>query len=529
MTWVMNNAKNIKYFGGGSRYNMYSAAALRPNSFPAMREFEFYYNSCFGANLNLSSGIGSIYGFGDLLSDFELRPGDPETEPTVLYFDKIGQPKLTIRHQSSYEITFSNILAESTPSTSGRAEIGKRVKRSSTLLYEDDSHNTRKRLKKSPKLCYDEDKVANILADLKEANWRQIIPTINAEQTVQYENVFERAKRIREAKTSAEVSPSSNLLSVALQTVSVPVQNEMTTCNSVKRRRNAIYLPSPKRRAVYSTVSDVLPVPALVSELVANISKNKNSINGDTSGDTLREDNVTLTNKRKRRTAQSKIEPLAACAYSDGYAATTSISELRVIYFPRTSVLFTMIDSLQYQNILAKYNIVEADINDNYEYVIAERISCTPEFLAGVVSGKPIVSIKWIHDLSEKSVWLDPSAYLLKDDHGEKEYNFDLSVTQRMARSKRLFENFSILVTPHIDADLEGVVLSGGGRFLQTNVTATSADEILCVSDETDKQMWPKLRRKYPNLKRIISLDGFLKMIFQSTHDINTTDVFYQI
>ncbi|XP_037044897.1 uncharacterized protein LOC119080600 [Bradysia coprophila] len=425
---------------------------------------------------------------------------------------------------SSYEITFANILAESTPSTSVRAETGKRVKRSSTLLYEDDSlQDTRKRLKKSPKLRHDDDKVANILADLKEANWREIVPTINDEQTVQYENVFERAKRIREAETSCEVSPSSNLLPVALQTVSEPVQNEMTICSSIKKRRYAIYLPSPKKRAVSSTVSDVLPVP--VSELVANISENENSINADTSNDTLREGNVTLTNKRKRRTVRSKIRPMAA--YSDVCAA--NITELQVIYFPRTSVLFTMIDSLQYQNTLSKYNIAVAYINDNYDYVIAERICCSPEFLTAVVSGRPIVSIEWIHDLSETNVWLDPLNYLLKDDNGEKEYNFDLAVTQRMARSKRLFENYSILVTPHIDADLRGVVLSGGGRFLQTNVTATSADEILCVSDETDKQMWPKLQRKYPNLKRIISLDGFLKMIFQYTHDINMEDVFYPI
>ncbi|KAJ6637321.1 hypothetical protein Bhyg_10051 [Pseudolycoriella hygida] len=117
MTWVMNNAKNVKYFGGGSRYNMYAGAALHP-SFGKMRPFEFYYNSCFGANLNLSIGIGSIYGFGDLLGDFELRPGNAVTEPGVIYFVKIGQPKLTIRHQvtlTDYKsfVFFSNCWMES--------------------------------------------------------------------------------------------------------------------------------------------------------------------------------------------------------------------------------------------------------------------------------------------------------------------------------------------------------------------------------------------------------------------------------
>ncbi|KAJ6637320.1 hypothetical protein Bhyg_10050 [Pseudolycoriella hygida] len=117
MTWVMNNAGNVKYFGGGSEYNMYGVAALHP-TFGKMRPFEFYYNSCFGANLNFTSGIGSLYGFGDLLGDFELRPGNAVTEPGAIYFVKIGQPKLTIRHQvtlTDYKsfVFFSNCWKES--------------------------------------------------------------------------------------------------------------------------------------------------------------------------------------------------------------------------------------------------------------------------------------------------------------------------------------------------------------------------------------------------------------------------------
>ncbi|XP_037042553.1 uncharacterized protein LOC119078921 [Bradysia coprophila] len=99
MTWLLQNAANIKYFGGGSKYNVYSATAQLPNLFPSLREFELYYDSCFEGTINLSSGIGSLYGFGELLGDFKIRPGDPETEPTALYFVKIGQPQLTLRHQ----------------------------------------------------------------------------------------------------------------------------------------------------------------------------------------------------------------------------------------------------------------------------------------------------------------------------------------------------------------------------------------------------------------------------------------------
>lgn len=104
-------------------------------------------------------------------------------------------------------------------------------------------------------------------------------------------------------------------------------------------------------------------------------------------------------------------------------------------------------------------DIVVADSNDKCNYVIAERINCSPQFLSAVVTGTPIVSIQWIHDLDEKGQWLNPLAYLLKDDNGEKEYNFDLAATQKMASGKRLFENCSVLITPHIvPADLESMI-----------------------------------------------------------------------
>lgn len=44
-------------------------------------------------------------------------------------------------------------------------------------------------------------------------------------------------------------------------------------------------------------------------------------------------------------------------------------------------------------------------------------------------------------------------------------------------------------------------------------------DNVLCVSDEKDRNMWPKLKTKYPILTDIISVDGFFDMIFQ--YDLN--------
>lgn len=117
-------------------------------------------------------------------------------------------------------------------------------KRSSTLLHDSDHLiNIRKTLKKSSNLRRDDVKVAKILADLKGANWGQILPSLNAEQrAIKHESVFERAKQFRGVMTSSEVTPSSN----SPITVCEPGQNKVTKFNFIRKRRYAIYSPTPQ-------------------------------------------------------------------------------------------------------------------------------------------------------------------------------------------------------------------------------------------------------------------------------------------
>lgn len=94
-------------------------------------------------------------------------------------------------------------------------------------------------------------------------------------------------------------------------------------------------------------------------------------------------------------------------------------------------------------------DIFVADINEKYDYVIAERICRSPKFLSAVVAGKPIVSLDWIKALKNSKDWLDPLNFLLKDNQGEKFYNFNLSNTLALATNRKIFANYSILVTPN--------------------------------------------------------------------------------
>lgn len=97
-----------------------------------------------------------------------------------------------------------------------------------------------------------------------------------------------------------------------------------------------------------------------------------------------------------------------------------------------------------------RLDIFVADNNEKYDYVIAEKICRSPKFLSAIVSGKPIVSLDWIRALTTSSHWLNPLDYLLKDEDGEKQHSFNLTntLTTANASNHKLFEKYSILVTP---------------------------------------------------------------------------------
>lgn len=96
-------------------------------------------------------------------------------------------------------------------------------------------------------------------------------------------------------------------------------------------------------------------------------------------------------------------------------------------------------------------DIYVAAPNESYDYLVAERIHRSAKFLSAVVSGKPIISLKWLEELNKRDKWLDPLSYQLKDDEGEKQFNFSLSETLGIAMraDRKLFHNYSILITTH--------------------------------------------------------------------------------
>ncbi|XP_037024514.1 mediator of DNA damage checkpoint protein 1 [Bradysia coprophila] len=417
------------------------------------------------------------------------------------------------------------LTAQSTPVATGRtgkqATQTSRNKRALILpgnTRQSDAQRTFKRAKSSA----DEIEAAKILVDLKKTDWTQILPSVNEEQNVfPFVNVFENSRRVVRL-TIPPLAPQTSILRD---------QNQATASKPITKRRNAIYIPATQHSTDPVPNAQRKQAPVTVTQQVSKGSKSTNAgalpLNPA--------DNGVLTNVTNRRLTRKQSQLLAAFSRSNSALGTTStsIAERRATaYFQRTSVLFTMVDTAKYKTILHTYNIFVADTNEKYDYVITERICRSPKFLSAVVSGKPILSVEWLHELDKQKIWLDPLSYLLKDDNGEREFGFNLSATLLKATNKRLFENYSILVTPHTTISpnlLKDVIFSGGGKYLKTSLVPRRGDEIICISDGADKKMWPTILRKYPTLKKIISLDGFSKMIFKYTHDVSSADILHQI
>lgn len=90
----------LTYIVAGSKFNLFALSADYPQ-FRVMRDFEFYYEACLQNYLNLTSGIGLIYGFGDgIIRNFDVRPRNNLLETGIIDFISLPTPGLqnVIRH-----------------------------------------------------------------------------------------------------------------------------------------------------------------------------------------------------------------------------------------------------------------------------------------------------------------------------------------------------------------------------------------------------------------------------------------------
>lgn len=94
-------------------------------------------------------------------------------------------------------------------------------------------------------------------------------------------------------------------------------------------------------------------------------------------------------------------------------------------------------------------DIVMVNSGDDYAALVTDRIYRSTKFMCALACGKPIVSTAWLKALQQTKSRVDPMRFLLKDDEGEKKYNFCLAKTVGESAKKGLFRHYSILVTPN--------------------------------------------------------------------------------
>ncbi|KAJ6641703.1 Mediator of DNA damage checkpoint protein 1 [Pseudolycoriella hygida] len=408
--------------------------------------------------------------------------------------------------QNTSSSSFFQVVPGNTSTPYPNQNIRPPLKRPSTLILGE----TLKKMKTSVDV-----KMGKMLAALKTPNWTALTKKANAEQaTVEYETIFKRSRRLFTEESNA-LKKSTNAIANRGNEVFVDELETLSLANRARTRR--ILSERTKNTDFSPTLSQPAKLRSRSATNVAVVDTN-------------------ITNKKATRRTSQLI------------AAYTGSPTDRRDFLQRTFVLFTMIDVSLYKDVIKKFrnlsilsrekrkltqsyhfsDIFLANKNEQYDYLIAEKICRSPKFLSAVACGKPIVSIEWIRALRKNNTWQHPLEFLLNDPKGEAHYNFKLSVTLMSAVGKKLLSNYSVFVTPNTKIspeDLKGVIFSAGGKFMDMRMKPRKNDEVICVSDVADKNMWSKVKRKYPTLKQIISIDGFSKMILQYRQDFDEEDV----
>lgn len=83
--------------------------------------------------------------------------------------------------------------------------------------------------------------------------------------------------------------------------------------------------------------------------------------------------------------------------------------------------------------------------------LITDKVRRTFKFLCAVARGIRVVSINWLVESGKSSRFLDCEGFILKDPDAEAKYKFTLDKSLRIAKSKKLLDGYTIIVTPKVN------------------------------------------------------------------------------
>eukprot|EP00923_Selenidium_pygospionis_P011787 GHVN01020193.1.p1 GENE.GHVN01020193.1~~GHVN01020193.1.p1 ORF type:complete len:492 (-),score=58.71 GHVN01020193.1:187-1662(-) len=149
-------------------------------------------------------------------------------------------------------------------------------------------------------------------------------------------------------------------------------------------------------------------------------------------------------------------------------------------------------------------------------YIVAEAVKRTAKFLAGVCSGKPIVTPAFIVECGKRNESIDPSTFLLKDTAGEAKFNFCLRSAISKARDgASIFAGRKVCVCSSITRppreELVTILKAAGAEALFGHPKGRKLTADLIVFGDSDDA---KEIRPHPVYPIELLLDACLKQSF---------------
>ncbi|XP_025407831.1 myb-like protein A isoform X3 [Sipha flava] len=147
--------------------------------------------------------------------------------------------------------------------------------------------------------------------------------------------------------------------------------------------------------------------------------------------------------------------------------------------------------------------------------LVTDKIRCTMKILSAIAKGCPIVNPNWIkHSYTVKN-FQDVDEFLIVDKDAERKYKFQLKESLARAKTSRLLEGYTVLVTPSVKPglkDMKVIITCAGGNFT-VNWPIQRVQKELIVTCDQDRRRWKSIWNN--STAKIIDSDTFVMSIIR--------------
>ncbi|XP_055613334.1 uncharacterized protein LOC129759826 [Uranotaenia lowii] len=328
----------------------------------------------------------------------------------------------------------------------------------------------------------------------------------SVDESVDYQSTTSETKPTRHRKAKADEDTSTSSSTKPAKKEKIKPKDEIAPPPPPPAKRFA----RTKRAA--STLSEASSEPKTSSKSVnrtAPVGRSKKTAKNTK----LNTSTVLISSEDEEE--ESSATSASGATTDDGSESSGSRTRTRA---PKPKLMFTKMSPEPYKQIITRAGGTIVDLPEMASVLVSDRVYRTYKFLCAIGKGIPIVGQPYLDLVQSERRFVDPWEHILQDQDMERRFKFNLKKSLTLAREAKLFQDYSVFVTPSTKPppdELKLIVASAGGRVPKfPSQHPKYADKLFAISDVQDKDMWPKLRQLYPTIE-IISTEGFMLSIMQ--------------